>query len=159
MKEGIYMKKGLALFLGMMLLAGCSTKDADEAQPEKEDEIKVEQTEEGTEVVEEEDDDATEVEETEDADDSDDAVAQNDDLKDFPEYNMLAEKIDLNEYKGNVKTDNQGNRIILFEDDDGEKEYKSIFIKNDNRLKIIEFEDGNEHDDEDKGLIYNEVIK
>ncbi len=156
------MKKGIAIFLGMMLLAGCSTKDADEAKPEKDDEIKVEQTEEdteeSTEVVEEEED-ATEVEEAEEADESDDAVAQNDDLKDFPEYNMLAEKIDLDEYKGNVKTDNQGNRIILFEDDKGKKEYKSIFIKNDNRLKIIEFEDGNEHDDEDKGLIYNEIIK
>jgi len=75
----------------------------------------------------------------------------NGDLEEFPEFDTKAEYIDLDAYQGVVETDNKGNRIILFEDENGHSEYKSIFIKHDNRLKIVEFNND--------GLLYNEIIK
>ncbi|MUK90819.1 hypothetical protein GMD78_20935 [Ornithinibacillus sp. L9] len=53
-------------------------------------------------------------------------------------------------YKQNKVTDNNGKRVLLILDDNGEKEYKTIFIKDTNCLKIIDLDDGE---------IYNEIIK
>lgn len=160
MKEGIMLKKGLALFLGIMLLAGCSSQGADEPKPETDDELKVEQNDvetEGTDDATEDQTEAEETEEPEEVEEADEVVAENDDLKDLPEFNVLADKIDLDVYQGNIKTDNKGNRIILFENEKGHKEYKSIFIKHDKRLKIVEI--GDDNNDDDEGLIYNEILK
>ncbi|GGN63567.1 hypothetical protein [Oceanobacillus indicireducens] len=55
--------------------------------------------------------------------------------KDFQNLRM-AEHIDLDTYQGVVETDNKGNRI---------------FIKHDNRIKIVQFNDD--------GLLYNGIIK
>ncbi|MEI3598419.1 hypothetical protein [Oceanobacillus sp. MO10714A] len=71
----------------------------------------------------------------------------NGDLEEFPEFDTKAEYIDLDAYQGVVETDNKGNRIILFEDEKGHSEYKSIFIKHNNRLKIVQFKGD--------GLLYN----
>lgn len=59
----------------------------------------------------------------------------------LPEFELLSKHIDLTLYTGVVETDNPGNRVILFEDLQGVKIYKSILVKNDNFLKIIKLDD------------------
>ncbi|HLQ97156.1 MAG TPA: hypothetical protein VK135_00565 [Candidatus Dormibacteraeota bacterium] len=71
-------------------------------------------------------------------------------LADFEETQTLSEQIDLNALDPEIETDNQNNRVIIFSDDSHTKKYKSIFIKKQNRLKIISLDDD--------GQIFNEVI-
>lgn len=148
------MKKGIAILLGIMLLAGCSSNDADEVETKT---ASVNETVESEEMLESSDGVTEEAEDTKvDGEDSNtadtkDIAITNDHLKDFPEFDILTEKIDLTVYKGVVETDNKGTRVILFEDERGHKEYKSIFVKHDNRLKIVQFKDD--------GLLYNEIVK
>lgn len=59
-------------------------------------------------------------------------------LLEHEESEVLAEHIPLDELTAQVEADNEGKRIILFEDKDGKKVYKSILIKHDNHLKIID---------------------
>ena len=80
-----------------------------------------------------------------DSSDSDSALA------DFPEYNTLVAEIDVDRLDAEIETDNPNKRVILYADSDGHKQYKSIFIKKQDRLKIIHFDDD--------GEIFNEVIK
>src|SRR5699024_4553226 len=80
-----------------------------------------------------------------DSSDSDSALA------DFPEYNTLVAEIDVDRLDAEIETDNPNTRVILYADSDGHKQYKSIFIKKQDRLKIIHFDDD--------GEIFNEVIK
>ena len=54
-------------------------------------------------------------------------------------------------YQAELVTDNPGKRILLFTDANGRKIYKSIFIKNDRHLKIIQL-DG-------EGLLYNNKVQ
>lgn len=56
----------------------------------------------------------------------------------YEESAVLAQQIPLNELAERVQTDNPGKRIILFENSSGEKVYKSIFVKHDQFLKIID---------------------
>ena len=54
------------------------------------------------------------------------------------------------QYQGSIVTDNQGKRIFLFSDGQNQI-YKTIYIKHDNRLKIIDLQ----KDD----LVYNKIIQ
>ena len=76
---------------------------------------------------------------------------QNAALEKFDEYETIAKEIDLDHYTGNVQTDNKGTRIIIFANEQGKNEYKSIYVKRQKRLKIVEF-----HSDH---LLFNGVIK
>ncbi|WP_077296695.1 hypothetical protein [Virgibacillus pantothenticus] len=69
--------------------------------------------------------------------------------KDLKEYSILEEKVNLANYKLNIVADNPYKRVILIENTDNENEYKSIFIKETNRLKLIRLRDG---------IIYNKMI-
>lgn len=77
--------------------------------------------------------------------------AKNNHLKDFPEYMMISNHIDLSTYTGTIQSDNKGNRIILFANTNGQNEYKSIYVKHDNRLKIVTFDDD--------ALLFNDIIQ
>ncbi|MEF7656131.1 hypothetical protein [Bacillus thuringiensis] len=68
----------------------------------------------------------------------------------LPEYNKIVEQLGNGDYTFQMVTDNRGERILHILDKDGRKQYKSIFIKNKNRLKIIKINGG--------GLIFNEII-
>src|SRR5690625_702166 len=72
-------------------------------------------------------------------------------LADFEETQTLSEQIDLNTLDPEIETDNQNNRVIIFSDASETKKYKSVFIKKQNRLKIISLD----HD----GQIFNEAIE
>ncbi|WP_068672766.1 hypothetical protein [Oceanobacillus sp. Castelsardo] len=59
--------------------------------------------------------------------------------------------IPVNDYSPRVVEDNNQKRIILFEDENGQVSYKSIYIKKKDRLKVIET-------NTDDGLLYNDKI-
>lgn len=71
------------------------------------------------------------------------------DATQLPEYSTLTEQVAIEDFQLRIVEDNQGKRVMLIEDEQGQEKYKSIFIKKNNRLKIIEF---------NKGQIFNEVI-
>ena len=144
------MKKLLVMLLGLFVLTGCAQGETEKDSVE---ESTVEDKNEPTEVAEKDEAEESKTEDEDKSTDSSDSNRRvnNDNLKDFPEYDVLKEELDLEKYEGKVQTDNKGNRVIVFETKDGVKEYKSIFIKKKNRLKIVEF------DDEDN-LLYNGVL-
>ncbi|MEC2077421.1 hypothetical protein [Metabacillus fastidiosus] len=68
----------------------------------------------------------------------------------LPEYEKIMEVIDRNDYTFQTMTDNQGKRILFLTNNNGEKIYKTVFVKNEKRLKIIKV-DGS-------GEIFNDII-
>lgn len=72
-------------------------------------------------------------------------------LAQYEEYEILNEKLDLSIYEVEVETDNSGNRVLIFSEDDGVKSYKSIFVKDEQHLKIVSMKN--------EELLYNDVIK
>lgn len=166
------MKKALLILLVTIVLAACGNDNSDSSEPsevpanepsqseeagtdeedqsEGTEEDQLEDTDEDTsEDIDEDTSEGIDEDTSEDIDES--SGTDNSAIEDFDEYNIVAEHIDLDEYTGIVKTDNKGNRVILYEDADGEKEYKSVFVKNDNRLKVISFDD-------DEKPLYNDRI-
>lgn len=59
-----------------------------------------------------------------------------DKLAQYEEYEVLSEKIDISAYEVTIETDNSGNRVLFFSESNDEKVYKSIFVKNNNHLKL-----------------------
>lgn len=55
---------------------------------------------------------------------------------DYPELTVIQEEIDLETVESYLMTDNPGTRVMIFVED-GEQAYKSIYIKSDNRLKLV----------------------
>src|SRR5699024_7444385 len=83
---------------------------------------------------------------------SDDNSKEKSDLAQYDEYNVVSSKIkDIDSYPARVETHNPNTRVILFGEDNGQKDYKSIFVKRENRLKIIDLKKDNQ--------IYNDIIK
>ncbi|OAB44657.1 hypothetical protein [Paenibacillus antarcticus] len=68
----------------------------------------------------------------------------------LPEYDTIIQQIDKEDYNFKTVTDNEGKRILLLIDQGGVEQYKTIYIKNTSRLKIIKI-DG-------EGQIFNEVL-
>lgn len=77
-------------------------------------------------------------------------IAGHEDWADLPEYPALIDTIGNDNYSIKTVTDNQGKRILLLSDQSDTEQYKSIFIKDTNRLKII-----NVNDD---GEVFNEIL-
>lgn len=76
---------------------------------------------------------------------------ENEALNDFLEYDLLAQHIDLSMYEADMETDNNGTRVIFFEDEEGHKAYKSVFVKEAKHLKLVSLDND--------GLIYDDVIQ
>lgn len=76
---------------------------------------------------------------------------ENETLNDLPEYDLLAKYIDLSTYDADVESDNNGTRVIFFENEEGQKDYKSVFVKEANHLKLVSLDND--------GLIYDDVIQ
>lgn len=128
------MKKHVVILGSLLLLTGCANDEMgkEDTQPTTTHE---------------------EVEETENELEEQKSTTNNpsSDLEKYEEFDIVAQYIDIETYQGVVQTDNQGKRVILFEDSGGHERYKSVYIKQDNRLKIISFDDD--------GLLYNDKIK
>lgn len=71
-------------------------------------------------------------------------------MMEFEESIVVTDQIGIDQLTTNVQTDNQNNRVIIFSDQEKKKRYKSIFIKRQNRLKIINLDDDVQ--------VFNEVI-
>src|SRR5688500_9300985 len=70
-------------------------------------------------------------------------------IEEFTEYSILDKKIEMDKLSDEVVKDNDYKRIILLKDENGQPQYKSIYIKNKNRLKVIDLHGG---------LVYNDKI-
>lgn len=155
------MKKLLILLVGCMLaLAACgtsdqatkSTNDGDQGSESAEQQA-------GNEDEEASEDDEAADDNADDATDDNAADEQQDkqhssmeDITKMPEYRILKDQVAIADYQLNVMEDNDHKRIIILQNKDThKKEYKSIFIKDNGRLKIVQF-NGN-------GLIYDKTIK
>lgn len=139
----------------LMVLVACGNtddnNDVDDQSATNDDQVTETETEteDDAEATEEDDIDEQADDESEAEDESDaDGNAEHSDLE---EYTTVSNEIDLDKYDMDIEEDNSNKRIILYEDEKGNKEYKSIYLKEKNRLKIIEF-------DKEDGEIFNEVI-
>lgn len=134
-----------------MLLAGCTQQTTSENNEENE----VAATSETMETTEssnmessvstEESDTAESTEETSteasstEASTTETVNSEEDDVADLEEGTELQDTIDdLDDLNVETATDNPNKRVLLFSNDEGEKQYKSVFIKQKNRLKIID---------------------
>lgn len=72
------------------------------------------------------------------------------DITKLPEYSTLASKVDLANYTAHIVEDNASKRIIVLRDANGREQIKSLFIKRENRLKIVDYRGG---------LLFNELIE
>ncbi|WP_145326232.1 hypothetical protein [Paenibacillus xylanexedens] len=69
----------------------------------------------------------------------------------LPEYDVIVRTIDSVDYTFRAVKDNENERILLLANQDGKEKYKTIYIKNTSRLKIIDV-DGD-------GQLYNDVLE
>lgn len=80
------------------------------------------------------------------AEKSEDAILSdqemNEELSEYEEFAVIADNIDVDAYEGTVVEDNQEKRVILFEDENDNEQYKTIFVKHKNFVKIISFDEG-----------------
>ncbi|MCG3087251.1 hypothetical protein [Sporosarcina cyprini] len=60
------------------------------------------------------------------------------DISSLPEYTTLASKVEVGSYNAAVVEDNFNKRVIVLKDDNGREQFKSIFVKETNTLKIID---------------------
>lgn len=163
-KEGMNMNRILTIIFTMGLLLGLvacgnnSESDVEKSTTDSDAKTEEQQAEDqGTDVEEEDatdesmkEEDATKDEDTEE-EASDNPDHTNSAIADFEEASTIEEQIDIAGLDVEVKTDNQNNRVILFKDGD-KAVYKTVYVKHDQRLKIIDIID-------DEGQIYNEIIK
>ncbi|PYY31114.1 hypothetical protein [Paenibacillus illinoisensis] len=69
----------------------------------------------------------------------------------LPEYDTIIREVDSQDYTFRTVTDNKNERILILTNQDGEEKYKTIFIKNTSRLKIIDIDGG--------GQLFNDVLE
>src|SRR5699024_12014030 len=67
---------------------------------------------------------------------------QKSEVEGFTEYSILDKKLDMDNLSDEVVKDNDYKRIILLKDENEQPQYKSIYIKNKNRLKVIDLHGG-----------------
>lgn len=70
-------------------------------------------------------------------------------VADLPEYPTLAEQVDVSKYDLRIVEDNSYKRVIILKDSQGRDRIKSMFMKGENRLKVVDYQGG---------LIFNGVI-
>lgn len=65
-----------------------------------------------------------------------------DSISSLPEYSKLASVVDLDGLTPVMVEDNHNNRVIVLKGENGHGEYKSIFVKRTNMLKVIDLDGG-----------------
>ena len=61
--------------------------------------------------------------------------------EEYEEISKIAEEINVQDYNMYVESDNEGTRIIIFKKNERDM-YKSIFVKENKHLKLIDLESG-----------------
>ena len=64
------------------------------------------------------------------------------DATNYAEYAMIEKKVDTDSLAYHLATDNPGNRIIFLLNENGEKQFKTIFLKRSQELEIIDLDNG-----------------
>ena len=141
----MHMKKWWLLPALAVFLAACGNDE--EAKPVEDEDISVDVIEPEEEPAEPEVSEPAETETTPEEAPAEEPPAEepnasydpaNTNLLDHEEAEVLAEHIPMDELTAQVEVDNQNKRIILFENESGQEVYKSILIKRENHLKIID---------------------
>ena len=147
--EEIKMKKSLQIIGILCMLAIVSA-----CQSDTEQEVNHQDNESGETTQENESDTASDVSEKPEEESDNEMVATEDTnaTYKYDEQEVIEEQIEEGGYDVVVETDNPGSRVMFYEMD-GEKYYKTVFVKDENRLKIIDIQNN-----EEQGLIYNEII-
>ena len=161
------MKKILLAIVSFAVLIGmvaCSNNDNNESNKDNQNEVNEQNVEPEVEEEAPENNGNTEDEQSSDneadGDNAEDVENVEDDqdgnnipenIADFEETATLIEQIDIDNMNAQIETDNQNNRVIIFSEESKTKKYKSIFIKKQNRLKIISLDND--------GQIFNEIIE
>lgn len=70
-------------------------------------------------------------------------------IDDFFEYDKLDDVAEADDFNAQVVENNIHKRVILLKDDNGQPQFKSIYVKDTNRLKVIDF---------NGGLVFNQII-
>ncbi|WP_373893289.1 hypothetical protein [Virgibacillus sp. CBA3643] len=71
------------------------------------------------------------------------------DIDDLLEYDTLDDVVDADNFNAQIVENNNHKRVILLKGDNGQPQFKSIYVKETNRLKIIDFKDG---------LVFNQIL-
>lgn len=146
-------KKVMVFFAAAFILGGCSTKTTSEPVVESSNSAAQSSEEVMTESTAVESSAVTESSSEEDKDMapvSEEEVASAEMVTDISQYEELEYTIDLSGYESRMLTDNQGTRVMLFSKDN-EQVYKTVYVKNNNWLKVIDLKGDN--------LLLNEKIK
>ena len=149
-----------SLFL-IGLVACSDTQDEEQVETDNDTEENEEQAETNNDVEENEEQDETDndVEDNgsnkdekqqDDQNKHDETTGTNDEIADYEEAEVIEDHIDIADMDVKVETDNPNKRVLLFSDND-KVMYKTIYIKEKQRLKIIDIY-------EDNGQIFNETI-
>ncbi|WHX26937.1 hypothetical protein QNH47_03530 [Virgibacillus halodenitrificans] len=91
------------------------------------------------------------LEDAEDSDSQEDQTVEEEsvEIDDFVEFDIVEEQTGVDEDNMKVVENNPYKRVLLITNENGQQQFKSIFVKETNRLKIIDFQNG---------LLFNEVI-
>ncbi|MET3575929.1 hypothetical protein ACFFIY_01100 [Bhargavaea ullalensis] len=65
-----------------------------------------------------------------------------DSISSLPEYNKIASVVNVDGLTPVIAEDNYSNRVIVFKSANGHGEYKTIFVKRTNMLKVIDLDGG-----------------
>lgn len=139
-------KKMIILVSAMAIITACSDKEAPATNEEASG-----KTEANVQPPEEQGDAKESEQQTENSQHSTEESVNAMEWASLPEYNTIIEQIGNNEYTFETVTDNDGKRILTIMDENGQKQYKTVFVKNTSRLKIINI-NGN-------GVVFNGIIK
>lgn len=71
-----------------------------------------------------------------------DEFSQPVDASNYAEYTMIEKKVDTDSLTYHLATDNPGNRILFLVNENGEKQFKTIFLKHAQELEIIDLDNG-----------------
>ncbi len=139
------MKNLLILGLSVLLLAGCTEKNDPAKDATNAEESEAVQSVEPENKQQQTEDNSTELPDKESDDNS--AVENENNYMELP---VVFEEIGSDEFEQIVQTDNPNKRVIFLGDQTNNKKFKSIYIKHDKRLKIIDLTNDQ--------LIFNEVL-
>lgn len=161
------MKKIMTILItiGVMFgLAACGTNnDTNSAESnEVEDNLEVAEDEENTKEVDSEEIEHEESEQSNDRNninsnnensdsETENNTEENSKIGEFEELEVIEEEVDISDLNIEIETDNDNNRVILFKENN-QPVYKTVYIKRDQRLKIIDIK-------YNEGQIYNEIIE
>src|SRR5699024_2917662 len=71
------------------------------------------------------------------------------DIEDLLEYDTLDDVVGADDFNAQIVENNNHKRVILLKGDNGQPQFKSIYVKDTNRLKVIDFKDG---------LVFNQIL-